>query len=801
MHQIATPFGTVQTYMQSVTPLRTEETEGETTPAPKTVPPISARLHSAVAAIPSVSRLMPVVYSFADQALAVGGLFLANVVLARTGTKEEYGTFVLSYSVFTFLSGVHNAMILEPYTVFGSGRYRDRHSAYLRLMVRSNAVGGLLLTGLLLAVCLLLRWVAPQLAFRALVGLGLTVGVLLSGTFLRRVFYVQRQAALAAKASLLFFLTVACGLWLTARVHVLNSFSVFLILALGWITAGTGFGAKLDFGKPTQQFLSREPGYWREHWKYSRWVLATAFVFQLTTQGYYWLVAAFLSVKEVGELRATYLLVAPVEQVLVAVSFILLPALASHYAANRMRSYLSLWTKYVMATVAVTCLFALGILFLGKPVMHVLYAGKFDGLAPLLNLLALMPLLIGIGATIANALNAAERPKLVLYAYISGGGATILFGIPLVTHFGLHGAVYGMLLSGATYTGALAVGFLLSVYSKARRNMTLAGPDGAAQTSKAFRAPRSSTWRDTTVPTRLAPIALFVYNRADHTRRTLEALRNNVLAKRSDLFVFSDGPKNEGAIAAIEDVRRIVGGIEGFRAVHLIEQERNLGLSNSIIQGVTRLCQDFGRAIAIEDDLLTTPDFLSFTNAALDRYSDIPEVFSVCGFNYPIVVPRLYLYDAFFSHRFACWGWGTWQDRWEKADWAVSDFSEFIASRERQQRFNLGGDDLAPMLARHMAGKIDSWDTVWAYAHSKHGAAALLPVVSKTYNVGLDGSGIHCRRAPFVQTPLRSESSSEYSFPDSVEFDPRLVAEIQRVCHRSLARRSVRFFSDKLGIR
>ena len=55
-----------------------------------------------------------------------GGTFTVNLILARTQTKEEYGMFPLSYSFFTFLAGLHNAAILEPYTVFGSGRHRAR---------------------------------------------------------------------------------------------------------------------------------------------------------------------------------------------------------------------------------------------------------------------------------------------------------------------------------------------------------------------------------------------------------------------------------------------------------------------------------------------------------------------------------------------------------------------------------------------------------------------------------------------------------------------------------------------------
>lgn len=426
-------------------------------------------LRSIFATMPAGSRLTQVGYSVVDQALAVGGGFLVNVVLARTQSKEEYGMFALSYSVYLFLTSLHNAAILEPYTVYGSGRYRERFSEYLRLMARSNLVLGFLLTGILLLICLALSWAAPQLMSRALFGLALTVSVLLSGIFLRRAFYVQRQPALAAGSSLVFFLTVACSLWLTTKAHRLDSFTVFLILALGWIAAGAAFGRKLPFGKPAPPFVALEPQYWREHWKYSKWVLATAFLFQLTTQGYYWLVAGFLSTKDVAELRVIYLLVSPIEQALIAVSYLMVPALAAHYAANRMGSLLSLWKRFTLVAVGVTGLFAVAVWTVGKPVMHLLYEGKYDGLAAYLFVLAFLPMVLWIGNAMNHGLNAVEKPRFVFWAYLTSAAATFVGGIPLVMHFGLWGAVYGMVVSGVAFTMAVAVGFFFNVYVKACR--------------------------------------------------------------------------------------------------------------------------------------------------------------------------------------------------------------------------------------------------------------------------------------------------------------------------------------------
>lgn len=298
----------------------------------------------------------------------------------------------------------------------------------------------------------------------------------------------------------------------------------------------------------------------------------------------------------------------------------------------------------------------------------------------------------------------------------------------------------------------------------------------------------------------LAPIALFVYNRPEHTRRTVEALRANELAQQTHLFVFADGAKNESAVAAVQSVREYVRGMEGFRSVTIIERERNFGLSNSIINGVTQLCDQYGRVIIVEDDVMTAPDFLAFMNRALDRYANEPRIFSVSGFNLPIATPASYSYDAFCSYRFMCWGWGTWKDRWQKADWSMKDFPDFIADREKQKRFNRGGDDLSWLLARHMSGKVDSWDTVWAYTHSRHDALALLSVVSRAYNIGFDGTGVHCRRAPFQQTAFAPGGNSDYRFPDSLNPVPYFTAEIQRLHHRSLARKFARRLYDRIGL-
>ena len=431
------------------------------------------------------TQLSQIAYSIFDQGFSVGGMFLANIALARTQTKEEYGIFALTCSVFTFLSGLHNAAVLEAYTIYGSGRYHRLFASYSRLLWRSNAWLCLGLTLAVAAVWGVFTQFAPRYASRTLLGLTLACGVLLTASFLRRTFYMQRRPQLAARFSTAFFLINVALLWLLLRANGLNGFSAFAIAALAW-SAASVFVVRQVPGKAAQEnFLRIEPRYWSEHWKYSRWVLVTALVFQFLTQGYYWLAAGLLSVKEAGELRALNNLVLPLDQVFTAVTLLILPVLSLRFASQGLAGLVPLWKRYCFGWVVVTGSFAASLLLVGKPAMHTLYAGRFDDVAALLPVLGFLPLVMGIGNTINAALKAMEKPQAVFYAYVASGAATFLIGLPLILRFAVRGAIFGMLSSAAVYTTALGIAFFFSIRTQAPAGQ-MRFPAVAAQAGRKF---------------------------------------------------------------------------------------------------------------------------------------------------------------------------------------------------------------------------------------------------------------------------------------------------------------------------
>lgn len=244
-----------------------------------------------------------------------------------------------------------------------------------------------------------------------------------------------------------------------------------------------------------------------------------------------------------------------------------------------------------------------------------------------------------------------------------------------------------------------------------------------------------------------APIVLFVYNRPTHTRKTVDALLKNRLMAESDLFIYSDAPKHSGVANAVGEVRACIRTITGFRSITIVERDKNLGLADSIIDGVTSVVNQYGRVIVLEDDLVTSPHFLEYMNAALLHYESDPKAFSIGAYNFPVTtmpIPSDYPWDTYASFRCCSWGWATWIDRWKRIDWGMDYYETFTLDRAAQESFNRGGPDMSGMLKMQYEGRIDSWAIRFCYAHHANHMHCIYPVKTLVLNIGLDRSGMHC---------------------------------------------------------
>lgn len=248
----------------------------------------------------------------------------------------------------------------------------------------------------------------------------------------------------------------------------------------------------------------------------------------------------------------------------------------------------------------------------------------------------------------------------------------------------------------------------------------------------------------------LAPVVLFAYARPEHTRKTLEALSQNTLAQRSSLIIYVDGLKkgdNLDLRTRNEELKRVVREKQWCGSVTIIEQSENKGLARSIRDGVTETLSRYGKVIVMEDDLVTSPAFLTFMNKALCFYEGYPAVFSIGGYSYPaqrMSIPDDYVFDTYACLRNCSWGWATWKDRWDKIDWSARNYGLMKKHSYIQEAFNRMGDDEFEMLYAQQEKGLKIWSILFTLAHFEHHAVAIIPCVSYVNNIGLDGSGENC---------------------------------------------------------
>ncbi len=288
-----------------------------------------------------------------------------------------------------------------------------------------------------------------------------------------------------------------------------------------------------------------------------------------------------------------------------------------------------------------------------------------------------------------------------------------------------------------------------------------------------------------------SPIVLFVYNRPMHTQRTIQSLLSNDLAKDSDIYIYADGSKENATTeqrSQIQEVRNYIHSIKGFRSITIVERECNMGLANSVIAGVTEIVNRYGKVIVVEDDLELNPFFLRYMNDALDFYEEDKRIFTIAGYNYPMDIPSNYKSDVYASYRCESWGWATWKDRWNKADWNIENY-KIIRHPNRYliRKFNRGGADLYSMLLDQYHHKIDSWAIRWQNCLFENDGLCISPVKTFVQNDGFDGTGVHCGNVTENETPTTAPMFDKNCYQMNFEPNVKVNSSIQNALYSYFA--------------
>lgn len=265
----------------------------------------------------------------------------------------------------------------------------------------------------------------------------------------------------------------------------------------------------------------------------------------------------------------------------------------------------------------------------------------------------------------------------------------------------------------------------------------------------------------------IAPVVVYTYDRIGHLKDTIQALQLNHLALDTDLFVVSDGPKNNSAKKQIDTLRDYVDDIKGFRSINKIYRNKNLGAFESITSAEKQIISDYGRIISMEDDIVTSRNYLDFINSGLNYFEDAEDIFSVSGYCHPIRIENGY--DSWLNIWHCPWGYGMWKKKYLALNLSENPYLQVLKNREKYKILIRYGDFFLDTLIGDYQKKFVAADARICGEMLLKDMKTVMPSISKVQNIGCDGSGAHSSETNRYDVELDTGQKRVFSF--SSEFD------------------------------
>ena len=415
------------------------------------------------------------VLSILDQGLISTSNFAITILLARWVTPRQYGAYAVAFEVFLAISAVYSSLMLEPVSVFGPSLFSGNLTRYMGGLLRIHALLSLAMMVMMFGGAAAVYAVKPDsLLPNVLIAVSVAAPCQMLFWLVRRGFYVVLEPRRAVMGGALYSVLLVVGVAALYKTKTLSAVTAFLLLAAGaliaspvmlrWLKRGL---VEKDRGPSVREIV-------RQHWRYGRWALANALVTWLSIGMYYPLIASMFTLSEAGKFKALMNLSSPIGQAFVAVSLLSLPlaSRAHHRDANAVSRHL-VW-RLTLAYTGGTALYWVVLLAVRSPLVHHLYGGRYLDIIALLPWVAVGSVLRLSASSQTLALKAMRAPEKAFISYCAGTGAALLMVVPCMHWFGLRGAIFAWVSSGAAalVAGVLTVRHVASQRKPARRAPT-----------------------------------------------------------------------------------------------------------------------------------------------------------------------------------------------------------------------------------------------------------------------------------------------------------------------------------------
>ncbi len=274
-----------------------------------------------------------------------------------------------------------------------------------------------------------------------------------------------------------------------------------------------------------------------------------------------------------------------------------------------------------------------------------------------------------------------------------------------------------------------------------------------------------------------SPVALFVFNRPEPTRRVLQAIAQY---KPATLLVVADGPRNAAEKVRCDETRRVIEAVDWDCRVLTNFSETNLGAAGGCHPVFPGCLSSASNAIILEDDCLPDPSFFRFCQELLIHYKDDERVGLISGFNCGVAGEDEVSYA--FSRSVSVWGWAAWRRSWSRYDLSMKDWPRLRNTNWLTDL--LGTPAFTPqwtnIFNRVHAGKVDTWDYQWVFCCLYQRMLSIVPARNLIQNIGFDADATHTTSTdnPLAQIEGRLDALSSCGIRPAVSPDPALQTQI-----------------------
>jgi len=383
-----------------------------------------------------------------EYGLIAGSNFVLGFLLARWMTAEQYGAYGLGFSIFLLLSFLYQALLLEPMSVYGGSTFRENLRGYMRTSLKMHhAVSAVIFVTFAIAAAVTLAIGRSSALAGALAGLTVAAPCIFLFWFGRRGFYLRISPGPAAVGAGLYFVLVVGGVFVIKRLHVLSSFTAFLLMGAAALACGLILLLALRRVLEPATSIPDLRDIWHKHWSYGKWALGSCIAGWIPNYLYFSVISIFAGIAHAGELRALMNIAGPVLQTYAALSMLFLPyASRVHSKEGKAGVYALTWRFTLLFSVGTLAYWAAVIPFRG-PILKVLYAGNYSSVGNYLPFFALETIIWSAGVGASIVLRAMESPRSMFLANCAASVVTLVIGIPATKFFALWGVVWSIVLS------------------------------------------------------------------------------------------------------------------------------------------------------------------------------------------------------------------------------------------------------------------------------------------------------------------------------------------------------------------